>query len=135
MKRIAIAALLAAAGTSHAATIYLCKAYNGSTFWAKSHCNQHNAFIERIDTVPDGMPWDRQVQQAEQALKSTSQRAAANDGEQQRLQRCGTLIAERNKIESRYTNWQWQPPEVINPDQQRMRALRSELSANRCGTQ
>lgn len=33
-------------------------------------------------------------------------------------------------IEARYSNWQWQPPEVINPDQQRTRAINSSLSAN-----
>ncbi|MDM0028398.1 hypothetical protein [Variovorax saccharolyticus] len=135
MKDIVIAALLAASGGAHAATIYLCKAYNGSTFWANTHCNQHNAFIERIDTVPDGMPWDRQVEQAQQAFGDRSRQVSTDDGEKQREHRCRTLIAERNKIESRYTNWQWQPPEVISPDQQRMRALRGELSANRCSTQ
>ena len=49
--------------------------------------------------------------------------------------RCVQLIAEWNMIKSRYTNWQWQPPEVINPDRQRMRGLRAELSANQCAVQ
>jgi len=141
-KRIVLAgimatALLSSIGIAHGATIYLCKAYNGATFWASTHCNQHKAFIERIEEVAD-VPWDQQVRQAEQGRAARSQAAQATQadtGEHQREMRCARLIAERNQIESRYTNWQWQPPEVINPDQQRMRALRGELSANRCSSQ
>lgn len=47
-------------------SIYLCKAYSGGTFWAQAHCNQHNALIESIVSVPDGIAWDQQVALAEQ---------------------------------------------------------------------
>lgn len=134
MKTIVIAAVLATASTAQAATIYLCKAYNGATFWAQAHCSKHNALIERIENVAD-VPWDQQVQQAEQAKAARIQQSQSVSAESSRATRCAQLIAERNTIEGRYTNWQWQPPEVINPDQQRMRALRGELSANRCATQ
>lgn len=127
-----VAALLA--GSAHAATIYLCKAYNGSTFWAQAHCGHYNALIDRIEHVAD-VPWDQQVRQAEQEKAARSQQTQANAGEAQRMTKCAQLVAERNKIEGRYTNWQWQPPEVINPDQQRMRGLRAELSANQCAVQ
>lgn len=68
--------LLALAGatlslSAPAATIYLCKAYGGGTFWAKAHCNQHNSLIERIVSVPDGLPFEQQVSIGDQ------QRAAA----------------------------------------------------------
>jgi hypothetical protein len=134
MKATLIALALVTAGSAHAATIYLCRAYNGATFWAQAHCSKHNALIDRIEQVAD-VPWEQQVQQAEQAKAARSQQAHTFDAESARLARCAHLVAERNTIESRYTNWQWQPPEVINPDQQRMRALRGELSANRCATQ
>jgi hypothetical protein len=42
-------------------TIYLCRAYNGGTFWAQAHCNQHNALIERIAYVPPDLPFDQKV--------------------------------------------------------------------------
>ena len=133
---LALAGLVVAvsSGPASSATIYLCKAYNGSTFWAQAHCSQHNALIDRIENVAD-VPWDQQVQQAEQGKAVRTQQAQASTGDSQRSTRCAQLVAERNKIESRYTNWQWQPPEVINPDQQRMRGLRAELSANGCSTQ
>jgi len=64
MKFWAICAIALIAGPAQAATIYLRKAYNGSTFWAQAHCSKHNALIERIESVAD-VPWDQQVQQAE----------------------------------------------------------------------
>lgn len=56
----------------HAESIYLCKGYSGGTFWAKKHCNQHKALIERIVSVPDGMPFDQQVNLAEQQRQGTA---------------------------------------------------------------
>jgi hypothetical protein len=53
-------------------TIYLCKAYDGGTFWAQAHCNQHKALIERIAHVPENLPFDQKV-----ALASAQQRNAA----------------------------------------------------------
>jgi hypothetical protein len=50
----------------HAESIYLCRAYGGGNFWAKTHCNQHNALIERIASVPAGLPFDLQVNIGEQ---------------------------------------------------------------------
>jgi hypothetical protein len=61
------------AGSAHAATIYLCKAYNGGEFWASNHCNQHQALIERIVTVPDGMPFNQQVDLGNQQLRRVQQ--------------------------------------------------------------
>jgi hypothetical protein len=55
-----------------AGSIYLCKAYAGGTFWASAHCNQHNALIERIANVPDGLPFDQQVNIANQQRQSAA---------------------------------------------------------------
>lgn len=120
---------------AQADTIYLCKAYNGSTFWAKAHCNQHNALIERIVSVPDGMPFEQQVEGARAGVNSAQARQQSEENHAQRNQRCAQLQRERNQIDGRYTNWQWQPPEVINPDQQRYRAIRSELQRLGCSMQ
>lgn len=60
---------------ANAGSIYLCRAYAGGTFWAQAHCNQHNALIERIVSVPDNMPFDQQVHIGEQQRSAA---AAAN---------------------------------------------------------
>lgn len=57
---------------SDAGSLYLCRAYGGGTFWAQAHCNQHNALIERIISVPDTLPFDQQVKLAEQQRQPTT---------------------------------------------------------------
>jgi hypothetical protein len=47
-------------------TIYLCRDYGGGTFWASDHCNQHQALIVRIMSVPPGMPFEQQAELAQQ---------------------------------------------------------------------
>lgn len=71
------------------ATVYLCQGQGGGQFWSSSHCGQHSATIERMETVSASLPWPQQVQQAqsqwEQARavpqdphsRTSSQRASA----------------------------------------------------------
>lgn len=56
---------------SDAGSLYLCRAYGGGTFWAQAHCNQYNALIERIVSVPDTLAFDQQVKLAEQQRQPT----------------------------------------------------------------
>ena len=51
----------AAAGT---ATLYLCQSYGGGLFWTREHCAQRNALVERMESVPADMPFERQVELA-----------------------------------------------------------------------
>jgi hypothetical protein len=133
MKKTAILAIigLCTVLNAHADTIYLCKSYSGAAFWTNVHCSKQSALIDRIATVSPG-PFDKQIAEAERQQRS----AAKNTGPAfDRGQYCEQLINERRQIESRYSNWQWQPPEVINPDQKRTRAINAELAINRCRLQ
>ena len=47
-----------------AATIYSCKRAKGEVFWAATPCNQHHAIRTGIFSVPDGLPFEQQVQHA-----------------------------------------------------------------------
>lgn len=122
------------AAHANAATIYLCKAYNGSTFWAQAHCSKHNALIERIENVAD-VPWNQQVEQArgnrDRATAATDQQISASATNQY----CDQLASELFGIESRYSSGQWQPVAVVNQDQKRTIAIRSELRRNNCRVQ
>ena len=64
---------LGLAASAHADTLYLCKAYSGGTFWAQQPCSHHNALIERILTVPDGLPFEQQVALGEQSRQQAAQ--------------------------------------------------------------
>lgn len=71
--------LLVAAMTgssTYGATIYLCRNYGGGEFWSNAHCSRQSALIVRLTTVPDGMPFDQQVNLA-QAAKAEGERLAA----------------------------------------------------------
>lgn len=56
--------------TTTGGTIYHCKDYSGGTFWSQAPCSQHRALIDRIASVPAGIPFDQQVEIAEQARQS-----------------------------------------------------------------
>lgn len=51
---------------SEAGTIYLCRAYGGGSFWSQATCSQHSALVERTASVPSDLPFDQQVNIAEQ---------------------------------------------------------------------
>lgn len=59
-------------GASAAATLYLCRAYNGGTFWAQTHCGQQNALIEKMVSVPATLPFNQQVALGEQERQASS---------------------------------------------------------------
>ncbi len=52
--------------------IYLCSSKGGGQFWAQQHCHQHDAWIERTETVPSGMDWDEQVRMAQSRRDATA---------------------------------------------------------------
>ena len=71
--------------------LYRCRASGGGLFWSKTHCQQHDALIDRIETVPSGLSMDRQIRVAEQGLAKSERSASRTDAmvraEQQALQR------------------------------------------------
>ena len=57
---------MAVLSPTNAESIYFCRAYGGGNFWVSTHCNQHQALIERITNVPEDLPFDQQVGLGEQ---------------------------------------------------------------------
>ena len=58
--------------TSGSITLYHCKAYSGGTFWANTHCNQHQALIDRLVEVPARLAFSQQVEMAEGERRSAA---------------------------------------------------------------
>lgn len=134
MTKLLLALVLVAATHSHAATIYLCKAYNGSMFWTSASCSSKNALIERIETVAD-VPFDQQVEQARGNMRRSGNNATSTAQAAGNDQLCGRLITELNEIEGRYSKGYWQSVDTVNQDQKRTIAIRSQLRANNCRLQ
>jgi hypothetical protein len=129
MGALCLAALSPAAS---AATIYLCRAYSGGEFWSSVHCNQKSALIVRMANVPDGVPFEQQVRIVEGHLQRTEVRNRQEDQERGRARQCAQLKVERDQIWSRYSNWQYQPNEVVGPDRTRWKAIEVEQQRLNC---
>ena len=91
---------------AHSGSIYLCKAYSGGTFWAKTNCSQHSALVDSIVSVPDSLPFDQQVNLAEQQRRSTtltntvSNTVTTNSPAPSRGVECKTLDAQITQFDS-----------------------------------
>ncbi len=117
---------------SSADTIYHCKDYGGGTFWAATTCSNHKSLIDRIARVPDGLTFNQQVQIAEGQRSAVNNQLAVEAAQSTTATKCGALKFERDKIWSRYSNWQYQKPEVVGPDRLRTLAIEAEQQALRC---
>ena len=100
-------ALLLLPLVSEAGSIYLCKAYSGGVFWSQAHCRVHNALIESIVSVPESLPFDQQVNLAQQqrnptpagsttTVNTVAERSAAEN----RLSECKNLDARITQLDS-----------------------------------
>ena len=116
-------------------TIYYCKGYSGGTFWASTACSNHKALIDRIATVPSGIGWDEQVKIAEGKRRAAGSQSGLDSMQSDAASRCAELKSERDKIWSRYSNWQYQAPEVVGPDRQRTLAIQSQQRSLGCANQ
>lgn len=121
--------------SASADTIYHCKDYGGGTFWATTTCSNHKALIDRIASVPGGMTFNQQVQIAEGQRSAANNQVVVEAAQSTASTKCGALKFERDKIWSRYSNWQYQKPEVVGPDRQRTLAIEAEQQALRCPNQ
>ena len=66
-------ALLLATGPLHAATLYLCKAYSGSTFWTALPCSQQRATTVETYEVPSRTTLEEQIAHAERTRKQRTE--------------------------------------------------------------
>ncbi len=105
LHRLLVASLTLFGITASAATIYECRAYNGTNFLSNNYCSQSNGIGVRNWTVPDNMTFDQQVQnvevskakeasrlEAEIASKNQSQ-AEADNATQNKTYQCQRLDA------------------------------------------
>lgn len=132
MKSYSLLALAALCSTCHAATIYECRAYSGATFFSTGICSEHKALGVRLHSVPDGMPFDQQVQLIQDASQTRSTIAARDDSSKLRLGQCAQIDAELLQLEKKYTNWEYVPVSEVNVDQQRERDLKSKRNQLQC---
>ena len=132
MKFLIAVILLFASASSSGATIYECRAYNGSSFFSSGPCGEHKAVGVFLHTVPDGMPFDQQVKIVEDGQRRKVANARQEDSDRSRLGECGQIDRELKDLQTKYTNWQYIPIDQVNADQGRERDLKARRSQFRC---
>ena len=133
MRLIASVAALAFSLSSHSATIYLCQAYAGGTFWSNALCSTQKALIERTANVPDGMPFNQQVDMAVQQMNNANQITAqqitpSNSNEAI----CIQLGRERRALDEITEKMIWVPIETQNKNYFRMRQIKADMARLGC---
>ena len=114
-------------------TIYRCKSYSGAVFWSAAHCSQHKALIDRIASVPVGMPFTQQIDIAAREAGQLEQTIRREQREGERLTLCTTLQHERDEIWKRSGSGAgYVPMDVLGRDQSRWRQIEDLLNRNAC---
>jgi hypothetical protein len=120
-------------GFSHSATIYLCNAYSGGTFWSSAVCSSQKAVIDRTATVPDGMPFLQQVEIAEQQRSAAKRlyepgpKVPTSSGAS-----CANLISERRSIDQITEKMIWVPIDKQNANYHRMNQIKADMARLGC---
>lgn len=65
LHRLLTAPLMLYSFSTYAATLYECRAYDGSNFLSNNYCSQSKGVSVRNWTVPDRMTFDQQVENVE----------------------------------------------------------------------
>lgn len=115
--------------------IYRCRAYGGGQFWSSEHCQQHGALIERIESVPAGMSFERQVKVAEQGAGRAAKAVVAGDSrrsEQAVIERESKAQArEQARQQARCAKWQAELERQQSFSRQKLTARRQEFIRNK----
>lgn len=85
--RLFVASFVLFSSIGCAATIYECRAYNGTNFLSNNYCSQSNGIGVRNWTVPDNMTFDQQVQNVEVAKANEASRVQAEISSKNQMQR------------------------------------------------
>lgn len=120
------------ASSVHAATIYQCKSYGGGTFWSSAHCSTHNALIEKIASVPDGMSFDQQVNVAQGRGTSTTTTTTTINNQGAIDKSCPQLIQERRALDQITEKMIWVPIEQQNANYYRMNQIKADMARLGC---
>ncbi len=135
MRLLIAAVLLLASASGGGATIYECRAYNGSSFFSEDSCAEHKAVGVFLHTVPDGMTFDQQVNIVTEGQKRKAANAKQEDSERTLQGECGQIDRELKDLQTKYASWQYFPIEQVNADQGREKDLKAKRSHFHCNSQ
>jgi hypothetical protein len=133
MRLLLPAVVLAFCLPVNAATIYLCKAYSGGMFWSSAVCSTQKAVIDRTALVPDGMPFNQQVDLAQQQLEAANRLSAQPVPQSNSVaSTCGQLVSERRALDQITEKMIWVPIEKQNANYYRMNQIKADMARLGC---
>lgn len=68
-KKVDVSPAVRSLDSAGAAQVFSCVTHSGGRFWSSVHCREKNALVERIESVPAGLPWEQQVEIADQQTR------------------------------------------------------------------
>lgn len=113
---------------ARSAQIYECVAIGGGEFYSTGRCSEHKAVGRIIHQVPDGLPFDQQVdiinkrKGAEQKQEDTFSK----------LQECSSFADELAALNKKYAQGNYVEVNEVNRDQARHRELKSRQASRGC---
>jgi len=133
MRLLLPAIVLAFCSSVNASTIYYCKAYSGGMFWSNTVCSSQKAVIERTANVPDGMPFNQQVELAQQQLDASKKLYVQPAPQMNSVgSSCEQLAAERRGLDQITEKMIWVPIEKQNANYYRMNQIKADMARLGC---
>lgn len=109
-----------------AAIIFECEAVSSGRFYSTNDCTAHRAVIVSRHTVPDGLPFEQQVDLINKRHTSRNSAQTAENQANEKNRQCAGIDYELQIIQKKYTSWQYVPIDEVNADQTKERDLRAK---------
>ena len=134
MKRYIPFVLLVFLVKANSATIFECEALSSGRFYSTGECSTHRAVIVTRHKVPDGLPFEQQVDLINKTKTSKAAMQSSTNQTFERNNQCAGIDSELNRLQGKYTNWQYVPIDEVNSDQQKERDLKTRRSQLGCAS-
>jgi hypothetical protein len=129
---VALVGALVFSSDALAAKIYHCRAYSGGEFFSTGPCGQQQSLGLGVYSVPDGMPFNQQVDLVRQRLGQSANAQARDDQELARNNDCSSIKRQLEDLAKKYSSGRYVPVDEVNADQTKEWQLKQRRSSLRC---
>jgi len=129
---VALAGELLSPCVASAAKIYHCRAYSGGEFFSTAPCGQQQSLGLGVYSVPDGMPFNQQVDLVRQQMGQSANAQAKDDQEFARKSECSSINQQLDDLAKKYSSGRYVPVDEVNADQTKDWQLKQRRSSLRC---
>lgn len=136
MKKTLVSLVASALGLmalpASSAQIYECVAIGGGEFYSTGRCSDHKALGRIIHQVPDGLPFDQQVDIINKRKGAEQSQKKKEDDTFSKQQECRFFADELAALNTKYAQGTYVEINEVNRDQARHRELKSRQASRGC---